>query len=64
MFRRKYPAYEILADTSNANSAQLNNRYSDSSLHGIIADVHFLSRCDYLVCTFSSQVINYIFSFL
>lgn len=54
--RQKYPAYEFLGDQKIANSAQLSSRYSDSSLHGIIMDIHFLSLSDYLVCTFSSQV--------
>ena len=31
-------------------------RYSDSSLRGVIQDIHLLSLTDYLVCTFSSQV--------
>ena len=32
------------------------NRYTDASLYGVVTDVRMLSRCDYLVCTFSSQV--------
>ena len=31
-------------------------RYSDSSLAGIIQDIHILSHTDYLICTFSSTV--------
>lgn len=34
----------------------MSRRYSNLSLQGIIIDIHFLSLCDYLVCTFSSQV--------
>ncbi|XP_049841519.1 alpha-(1,6)-fucosyltransferase-like isoform X3 [Schistocerca gregaria] len=54
--RSKYPQYEILGDPSIARTAAVATRYSDSSLNGIIIDIHFLSLCDYLVCTFSSQV--------
>lgn len=36
--------------------ASLSNRHTNSSLYGIILDIHLLSRSDYLVCTFSSQV--------
>ncbi|CAD5231389.1 unnamed protein product [Bursaphelenchus xylophilus] len=54
--REKYPAYEVYADVGIAQSAQLSNRYTDVSLYGVVTDVHMLSRCDYLVCTFSSQV--------
>jgi len=34
----------------------MNSRYSEGSLFGVVIDIHLLSRCDYLVCTFSSQV--------
>lgn len=52
----RYPDYEVLGDPSVAKSAAVSTRYSDSSLNGIVMDIHFLSLCDYLVCTFSSQV--------
>ncbi|KAL3267484.1 hypothetical protein HHI36_011607 [Cryptolaemus montrouzieri] len=52
----KYPHYEILGDPSISKTAALSSRYSDSSLIGIILDIHMLSMSDYLVCTFSSQV--------
>lgn len=52
----KYPHYEILADTTISKSAAVSTRYSESSLNGIIVDIHMLSMSDYLVCTFSSQV--------
>lgn len=54
MFR--YPDYEILGDPDIAKTAAIGTRYSDTSLYGIIVDIHFLSQCDFLVCTFSSQV--------
>lgn len=54
--KRKYPHYEIIGDPVVAKSAAVSTRYSDSSLMGIIVDIHFLSLSDYLVCTFSSQV--------
>jgi glycoprotein 6-alpha-L-fucosyltransferase len=52
----RYPNYEIYADVGIAQSAQVSNRYTDVSLYGVITDVRMLSKCDYLVCTFSSQV--------
>ena len=51
-----YPDYEFISDPSATLSAGLNRRYSDESLRGVILDIHFLSLCDHLVCTFSSQV--------
>ncbi len=54
----RFPEYTFISDNDFSRSAGLGTRYSDASLRGIVLDVHFLSRCDYLVCTFSSQVPN------
>lgn len=54
--RQKYPNYEIIGDPEVARTAAVSSRYTDSSLNGIILDIHLLSQSDYLVCTFSSQV--------
>ncbi|XP_069156944.1 alpha-(1,6)-fucosyltransferase isoform X2 [Procambarus clarkii] len=54
--QKKYPDYIFLGDSNIARTAAVATRYTDASLKGIIADVHFLSLTDYLVCTFSSQV--------
>ncbi|KAA0199654.1 hypothetical protein HAZT_HAZT004976, partial [Hyalella azteca] len=60
--RSKYPNYEVLGDPDIAKSAAPATRYSDSALKGIIADIHFLSLTDYLVCTFSSQLSCYVYN--
>jgi len=39
-----------------AQSAALSQRYN--GLNGIIRDVFLLAECDFLVCTFSSQVLK------
>lgn len=54
--RNKYPNYEILGDPTISKTAAVSTRYSDTSLQGIILDIHMLSMSDFLVCTFSSQV--------
>lgn len=54
--RKKFPDYEFLGDQKATKSAAVSSRYSSNSLKGIISDIHMLSRTDYLVCTFSSQV--------
>nr|CAG4646137.1 EOG090X03KK [Macrothrix elegans] len=54
--RKRYPEYEFLGDISIAKGAAVATRYSDSSLKGILIDIHLLAHSDYLVCTFSSQV--------
>lgn len=54
--RTKYPSYQFFGDSRIAKTASLGQRYSSESLRGVLLDIHMLSRCDYLVCTFSSQV--------
>ncbi|XP_073720878.1 alpha-(1,6)-fucosyltransferase-like [Misgurnus anguillicaudatus] len=54
--KTKYPDYEFISDNSISWSAGLHNRYTENSLRGVILDIHFLSRTNFLVCTFSSQV--------
>lgn len=54
--KTKYPHYEILGDPTISKTAAVSSRYSDTSLNGIISDIHMLSMSDFLVCTFSSQV--------
>lgn len=43
----KYPDYDIVADQAASNV---------SGITGVLGDLHILSRCDFLVCTFSSNV--------
>jgi glycoprotein 6-alpha-L-fucosyltransferase len=54
--RRNYPKYEVIGDPEIAKVAAVSTRYTDSSLNGIMLDIDLLSKCDFLVCTFSSQV--------
>lgn len=54
--QKKFPDYTFIGDSNIARTAAVATRYTDASLKGIIADVHFLSLTDHLVCTFSSQV--------
>ncbi len=43
-------------DETNAKTASMSQRYSPASAQGVILDIYFLSQCEFLVCTFSSQV--------
>uniref|UniRef100_A0AC34QQ25 GT23 domain-containing protein n=1 Tax=Panagrolaimus sp. JU765 TaxID=591449 RepID=A0AC34QQ25_9BILA len=54
--KEKYSNYQVFGDSSIAETAQMDSRYTDNSLYGVITDIQLLSRCDFLVCTFSSQV--------
>lgn len=51
-----YPKYEIVGDKSIAKSAARMGRYSLTGLTGVILDTYVLSLCDFVVCTFSSNV--------
>ncbi|CAG5127669.1 unnamed protein product [Candidula unifasciata] len=53
---KKYPNYKFINDFNGTRTATMASRDSKESLHGIITDVYHLARCDYLVCTFSSNV--------
>jgi glycoprotein 6-alpha-L-fucosyltransferase len=48
--------YQFICDEAISQTAEPNERHSFNSLQNIILDVLLLSQCDYLVCTFSSQV--------
>lgn len=55
--RANYPQYEVLAnDGAMRDNGNYSNRYTRDALLGIVADIEILSRCDYLVGTFSSNV--------
>ena len=54
--RYRYPDYVVHGNVSAAQLAQVESRYQRESLKGLLLDIHFLSLCDYLVCTFSSGV--------
>lgn len=54
--RQKFPEYQFYGDSQIAKTASLGKRYTSESLKGIILDIHMLSKCDFLSCTFSSQV--------
>ena len=54
----RYPQYVVHCDAQSSLLANNKSytRYSTESLYGVAFDVFTLSQCDYLVCTFSSQV--------
>ncbi|KAK3604699.1 hypothetical protein CHS0354_008259 [Potamilus streckersoni] len=54
--QQKYPGYDFISDQEVSKSADPRNRYQLTSLYGVLQDIILLSRCNYLVCTFSSQI--------
>ena len=53
----RYQDYALVFNEVAATKAR-QQRYTLDSLKGIISDIILLSETDYLVCTFSSQVMT------
>ena len=56
LFFVRYPNYIFYGNSTIAVSASTRHRYSKSSLHGLLVDIYMLSKCNYFIGTFSSQV--------
>nr|XP_045593700.1 alpha-(1,6)-fucosyltransferase-like isoform X1 [Procambarus clarkii] len=54
--KEKYPQYEILYHKKNVEVVNNANRFTGASLRDFIVDIYFLSRTDYIVVTFLSNV--------
>lgn len=54
--KQRYPSYKFLGDADISRSAAVSVRYTKISLTGVLNDISILSKCDFLVGTFSSQV--------
>lgn len=59
--KEMYPTYIILGFEDVMNSASVQTRSSTTGLDGIILDTHILSKCDFTVCTFSSNVCRMVY---
>ncbi|KAK6015054.1 hypothetical protein OSTOST_19529, partial [Ostertagia ostertagi] len=55
--KKMYPNYEVYGNVHFAEAAK--SRYNERSLSGLLSDVMMLSKCDYLVCTFSSHLMPF-----
>uniref|UniRef100_A0A6B2G5C8 Alpha-(1,6)-fucosyltransferase (Trinotate prediction) n=1 Tax=Myxobolus squamalis TaxID=59785 RepID=A0A6B2G5C8_MYXSQ len=53
--KKKYPHYEFITNEKSTLIANT-KRGSKEGTYGIFSDIYYLSECDYLVCTFSSNV--------
>ncbi|CAL8095889.1 unnamed protein product [Calicophoron daubneyi] len=51
-----FPHHKFHGDPNRARSADVQRRTTNDSILGITLDIMLLSKADYLVCTFSSQV--------
>lgn len=63
--KSKYPQYEIITNEEATKIASdLKTRYSLISVVGILTDIFLLSKCNYVVCTYSSGVCTKVFQFM
>ncbi|PVD22941.1 hypothetical protein C0Q70_16201 [Pomacea canaliculata] len=53
---KKYPQYNISRVEGSATAASVNSRYTKDGLSAVLVDLHFLSMCDFVVCTFTSNI--------
>jgi len=56
--------YEFLANANGSNSAQLSERYTENSLRDTLVDIHMLTQCAHLVCTFSSTACRSVYELM
>ncbi|XP_078485864.1 alpha-(1,6)-fucosyltransferase-like [Ciona intestinalis] len=62
--KKMYPDYNFINDKSITAAASVKDRYSVDGLFGILTDVYILSHCDYVVCTFSSNVCRLVYELM
>lgn len=60
----KKEGYIFTGDISLSESADPSIRHGFESLHNVIVDIILLSECDYIVCTFSSQICRLAFELM
>ncbi|XP_025108910.1 alpha-(1,6)-fucosyltransferase-like [Pomacea canaliculata] len=63
-FPKKYPHYNISWVEGSANTASMKSRFSKDGLSTVIVDLHFLSMCDFVVCTYSSNICRAVYELL
>jgi glycoprotein 6-alpha-L-fucosyltransferase len=52
----KYPSYEFIYSPRSIHTSKLKLRYSKDSFEDLITDVHLMTKCNFFVGTFSSQL--------
>ncbi|PVD22946.1 hypothetical protein C0Q70_16206 [Pomacea canaliculata] len=54
--QKKYPHYNISRVEGSADTSSVKSRFTRGGLSAILVDLHLLSMCDFVVCTYSSNV--------
>ncbi|XP_046981052.1 alpha-(1,6)-fucosyltransferase-like [Schistocerca americana] len=61
---KKYPDYTVIGDRNISSRASGKTKYSKEALDGILVDIHLLSMCDFVVCTFSSNICRLVYEMM
>ncbi|XP_025108911.1 alpha-(1,6)-fucosyltransferase-like [Pomacea canaliculata] len=61
---KKYPQYNISRVEGSATAASVNSRYNKDGLSAVLVDLYFLSMCDFVVCTFTSNICRAVYELL
>ncbi|XP_025108895.1 alpha-(1,6)-fucosyltransferase-like isoform X3 [Pomacea canaliculata] len=62
--QKKYPGYNISGVEGSADSASVKSRYTRDGLSAVLVDLHFLSMCDFVVCTYTSNVCRAVYELM
>ncbi|XP_042856790.1 alpha-(1,6)-fucosyltransferase-like [Penaeus japonicus] len=54
--KKKYPNYELVFNEESVATASIRLRSSEANIKHFMADIYFLSRSDFLVCSMSSNI--------
>ncbi|CAK8676658.1 unnamed protein product [Clavelina lepadiformis] len=59
--RSRYSKYQIVHNKVSTTYASGSKRRSDPGLEGLLTDIHILSKCDFVVCGYSSNVCRLVY---
>lgn len=54
--KTKYPNYVFKCNEKSSEKGNVKQRYSPESIEDLIKDIHVLSKCEFFIGTFSSQI--------
>ena len=60
----KYPAYNFIYDRSNANWSSHEKSFTPNGMKGTLLDIFYLSRSQFVVCTFSSNFCRLVYELM
>ncbi|XP_025111317.1 alpha-(1,6)-fucosyltransferase-like [Pomacea canaliculata] len=62
--QKKYPHYNISRVEGSADTSSVKSRFTRGGLSAILVDLHLLSMCDFVVCTYTSNVCRAVYELM